>query len=240
VSDVFNEGDSNGLSLHVLDSSSANMTLYNETETVHSGETVHFALADLRINNIQFFGLGNSTNKLNYDVMSVNDFCSATNALIEYYCDTNKQVTRKDVSCPNGCSNGVCLNQYPVIIGPVNYTLASHSPIEYNNKTIQVYGFSFDSVVIGVDNELASFKEGDTKTVSGTIITVNTLSTWTNITYGLDYRRYDFVRLNVTNLNNMASNIVEFNSANLTKTIYGKSITYLGASTDATKSNNLC
>ncbi len=77
---------------------------------VSVGNTYAFDFANIYINDIDFFGIGDSRNNLELTIVSVTDFCKQ-GELIEWVCDSQDPSGYDDEHyiCPNGCSNGECI-----------------------------------------------------------------------------------------------------------------------------------
>ncbi len=106
------------LSVHVLSSTTANIIFFGEEKIVKLGEIAYFDVLSIRLNSINFVGVGNVNNNVKLEIMTIKDFCDTKNTLYEYYCDADINADRifnaKEINCPNGCSNGVCIQNTTV------------------------------------------------------------------------------------------------------------------------------
>jgi hypothetical protein len=65
---------------------------------------------------------------INYDsprntVGGNNDFCINTNTLAEFYCEDANGWKREDVPCPNGCSDGACIEDTPQTVNDLSFNI---------------------------------------------------------------------------------------------------------------------
>lgn len=118
IEDSYSENDE--LSAEVLSSSTARLKVFGEQKAVSLSETVKFFVGTFRITDIEFYGLGDSRNKVEYDLLDVNDFCVGQE-LNEIYC-TSGGPQMDEIMCQYGCSNGACIKSPPVLPPALNGT----------------------------------------------------------------------------------------------------------------------
>jgi hypothetical protein len=180
--------------VQVSSSTSALMNVFGEEKTVQVGQTVQFIVAKLHITNISFFGVGNSNNEVQAEILSINDFCKSTSAVSDYYCNADISVGSKEIQCLNGCSNGNCIPSTPVeayyfndtcnngIVGVdeecdgskisrggVYVHLYKNGSAPGHIETITVEGYMYNLQLLGLNADLTSVSLN----VSGKLFTLN-------------------------------------------------------------------